>query len=261
MDARRQAAEQQLRAIEGTDKYSILRTFGHAFGVAIYLWRSLGLIFGVAVVVAFSALVGRAGLHLWPGLALDGVDYGALYLSEFVGVLAFGAITAAIGIWKFSFAETRLVSKASSLSDKFLDLAYRLEEEKGSETNGTIALKGIGEMLDRIALAPVDFRERLFEWIRSLSSEPENDRLPAAMLVACINMEIPVFDRRMWEAQVALALRFIIFAALVLLSYAILTPLMSNLIVAGLSLLTVVVALQATLRFISGSNAKSAPPR
>jgi len=80
-----------------------------------------------------------------------------------------------------------LVQQATSLRDKFLDLAYEIQEELGRESNGVIALKGIGEALDRVAVAPAHFTpEDVNKWLRVLMAEPEinSNRLLKAVLTA-----------------------------------------------------------------------------
>jgi len=103
--------EQLVRALEQGNGLSLSGFLVPAPSALTYLRRSVGLIVGVAFVVTVFVLLGRFAAVLWPSVATVNVEYPTLYLSEFGGVLAFGAITVAIGIWKFSFAETSVVRR------------------------------------------------------------------------------------------------------------------------------------------------------
>jgi hypothetical protein len=251
--------ERLLRSVEDGNGIGVSAVLVPLLCALTYIRRSLGLLLGVAGTCCVVILLSNIALRFWPHLQLGIApsDYEALYLAEFAGILAFGAITVAIGIWKFSFAETRLVQQAANLRDKYIDLAYFLEKKSGQETPGTIALKGIGESFDRAAVAPSSFNaESLNDWVRGLAAQPEVSKVPPVLLMGTQSIKVPVYDRRMWTTQVALALRYILFCAIVALSFSILGKVAANPIVAWCSVLVVVVALQATLRFITSDRTR-----
>lgn len=229
---------------------------GSVVTALVFLKRSIYMFVGIALVDLIIVAIASLVCTLLPKACYLELPYSSIYLSEFAALLTFGAITIAIGIWKFSFAETRLVERSTIIAEKLYDAAFEMQTRKQTETPGIIALKRLAEGLARIATTG-QIQEREFDqMLRDVASSPEmhDPELRVGWFVGALEAKIPAADRWIWQEAVRSGLCHVVFCSLTLLTLALLPSFANNPAVAWASFVVVVIALQATIRFVAGES-------